>query len=266
MYKVAVCQFEPILLDAQANLQKMLKIISDNSADLYVFPELCTSGYVFASKDEVASVSESLPTGKCFSTLLQASKEHDCSIVYGFAEVDSDRYFNSSALINPDGSYALYRKTHLFNTEKLWFTPGDSGFAVHNAKGGVKIGMMICFDWQFPEAARSLALLGAQILCHPSNLVLPWCQEAMKTRSLENRVFSITANRIGREVNGGMHISFTGMSQILDTKGNILCRLATDKEQSMVCEIDPSLASIKTVTDRNDAFADRRPEMYFYGG
>ena len=102
----------------------------------------------------------------------------------------------------------------------------------------------------------------AQIICHPSNLVLPWCQQAMITRSLENRVFSITANRTGTETNGGESLTFTGQSQILGTKGEILIRLNESETKLATCEIDPAEALDKSVTPRNDAFADRRPEFY----
>jgi len=123
--------------------------------------------------------------------------------------------------------------------------------------------MMICFDWQFPESARSLALRGAQIICHPSNLVLPWCQEAMKTRSLENRVFSITSNRTGTEINGEYKQYFTGKSQILGTKGEILIRMNDTEEGIYSVVIDPELASDKKVSEVNSVFADRRPSMYY---
>jgi predicted amidohydrolase len=151
----------------------------------------------------------------------------------------------------------------LFHREKLFFSPGDRPFFVCEAKGGVKIGMMICFDWQFPEAARSLALKGAQIICHPTNLVLPWCQEAMKTRSLENRVFSITSNRTGTETNGEHSEYFTGGSQILGTKGEILIRMNDNEAALHSVQIDPDLAISKQVTDLNNAFGDRRPSLYF---
>jgi len=121
---------------------------------------------------------------------------------------------------------------------------------------------MICFDWQFPEAARTLALAGAQIICHPANLVLPWCQQAMKIRCLENRVFAVTANRIGTELNAGEKVSFTGQSQILNTKGEVLSSLSVSQEGTITAEINPEEANNKTVTERNDAFKDRRPEFY----
>ena len=265
MYRVSVCQFEPKLLDLDYNLKRMSEMIATVDTDLIVFPELATSGYVFRTKEEVRSISESIPAGKDFKAMQELSRVHDCSLVYGFSELDGSKLYNSSALVNPDGSYQIYRKTHLFYREKLFFEPGDTGFAIANAKGGITIGMMICFDWQFPEAMRSLALQGAMIVCHPSNLVLPWCQEAMKTRSLENRCYSITSNRIGTEINGDQKETFTGASQILGIKGEILIRLATDSEDIATLVIDPRLAQDKTVTPHNDAFTDRRPDMYILG-
>ena len=262
MYRVSVLQFEPKLLDVKHNLQQIQKMMSSLETDLVVLPELCLSGYVFNHVDETRSAAQDPANSEEFTQLKALAKEKDCSIVLGFAELAGTLIYNSSALINPDGSTFVYRKTHLFYREKLFFTPGDSGFMVNPAKGGVKIGMMICFDWQFPESMRSLALMGAQIVCHPSNLVLPWCQEAMKIRSLENRTYSITANRIGTESNGAQSEYFTGQSQILGIKGEILIRLSTDSEELATVLIKPELALDKTVSPYNDALADRRPEFY----
>ncbi len=265
MYKVAVVQTHPRLLDLDYNLQQMVDITLTNTADLFVFPELATSGYVFASIEEIEDMCENACDGKSIVTMQNIAIERNCSIIYGFVEKDGNKYYNSSILLNPDGTKHIYRKIHLFNREKLFFSAGNVGFEVHEAKLGVKIGMMICFDWQFPEAARTLALKGAQIICHPANLVLPWCQEAMKTRSLENRVFSITSNRIGSEQNCEHREYFTGMSQILSTKGEVLARLSADKAGIAIVDIDPAIGSDKTVTERNNAFQDRRPEFYFNG-
>jgi predicted amidohydrolase len=231
-------------------------------ADLIVLPELATSGYLFSNMDEVNSIAEDVKTGLTPTLMRTLSKERDVSLVIGFAENDGDKVYNSALLTNPDGTEYIYRKTHLFAEEKLFFTPGDSGFQVVSAKSGVQVGLMICFDWQFPESARSLALSGAQIICHPANLVLPWCQQAMITRSLENRVFSITSNRLGLEKNGDKELFFTGMSQVLDTKGNILHRMSQDVEETEVVTIDPTLALDKSVTHLNSVFGDRRPELY----
>jgi predicted amidohydrolase len=261
-YRVAVCQFQPILKNRYANLQKIAFMLSKLEADLVVLPELATSGYVFANQQEVNDVSEDAFTGPTATLLKKLAVEKDTSYVIGFPEKTQEGVYNSAMLVNPDGSIHIYRKTHLFFEEKLYFQPGDTGFKVFEAKNGVKVGLMVCFDWQFPEAARTLALKGAHIICHPSNLVLPWCQQSMLTRSLENRVFSITCNRIGREVNGDKEIYFTGMSQVISTKGEILTRLSEDMEETAVVEIEPDLALDKQVTKYNDAFTDRRTEFY----
>lgn len=261
-YRVSVLQYEPKLLDKQKNLLMLREMLCELDTDLVVLPELCTTGYLFPSREALVKVSEEYPSGAAFETFSEIALNRQMSIVYGFSELSGDTLYNSCALINPDGSHHLYRKTHLFDREKLFFTLGDTGFNVFTAKGGVKIGMMICFDWQFPEAARTLAMKGAQILCHPSNLVLPWCQQSMLLRSLENRVFSITSNRIGSETTAGVTLSFTGQSQILGTKGEILCRMTENEIAVHTCTINPDLACDKSITANNDAFADRRPEFY----
>ncbi|MDD5408388.1 MAG: beta-ureidopropionase [Candidatus Cloacimonas acidaminovorans] len=260
--KISALQFAPRLLDKDYNLQKIKQLLDKLKTDLVVLPELCNSGYVFATKEEVFSVAEEAGKGETYFTLSEIASCNNCNIVYGYPELDGNNLFNSCILIMPDGRFYNYRKTHLFNREKLFFSPGDTGFQVFTILNGVKIGMMICFDWQFPEAARTLALLGAQIICHPANLVLPWCQQAMKTRCLENRVFAVTANRIGTEINAEETVSFTGQSQILNTKGEVLSSLSVSEERTITVEINPEEANDKTVTERNDAFKDRRPEFY----
>jgi len=260
--KVSLLQFEPRLLDKEYNLKKMKQLLIGLKTDLVVLPELCNSGYVFANKEEVFSVAEEAGKGETYFVLSDIANSINCNIVYGYPELDGNNLYNSCMLIMSDGRFYNYRKTHLFNREKLFFSPGDTGFQVFTILNGVKIGMMICFDWQFPESARTLALLGAQIICHPANLVLPWCQQAMKTRCLENRVFAVTANRIGTEVNAGEIFNFTGQSQILNTRGEVLSSLSVSEERTITVEINPEEANDKTVTERNDAFKDRRPEFY----
>ncbi|MBM4403870.1 MAG: beta-ureidopropionase [Candidatus Cloacimonetes bacterium] len=265
MYRVALVQFAPRLKDIDHNLERMQELGDRCNADLIVYPELCTTGYVFVSSDELYRVSESAADSLCISEMAEFCADKDCSVVFGFAERSADQVFNSSVLINPDGSIHIYRKIHLFSREKLLFSPGDQPFAVHAAKHGVRVGMMICFDWQYPEAMRTLALKGAQVICHPANLVLPWCQRAMTIRSLENRVFSITANRVGKEINGKFGETFTGKSQILNTRGEILQQMGETEEGFIIAEIDPILADDKTVTEYNNAFSDRRPQFYELG-
>ncbi len=248
--------------DKEANLQKAEEMLSRQPADLYVLPELFNSGYFFASREQAAELAEEIPHGQTCDKLAQWAQKHKCFLVAGLAERAGQCIFNSAVLVGPRGYVATYRKVHLFDEEKLWFDAGDRPFAVYDI-GVAKVGMMICFDWIFPEAMRSLALLGADIICHPANLVLPFCQAAMTTRCLENGVFAATANRIGRERRGNKTLHFTGGSQITGRKGEILLRAPKSREQVGVVEIDPFLARDKWLTSRNHLFADRRPQNYF---
>jgi beta-ureidopropionase len=125
--------------------------------------------------------------------------------------------------------------------------------------GPCRIGMLVCFDWIFPEAWRVLALKGADIICHPSNLVLPGlAQRAVPIHALTNRFYVVTANRIGCEGD----LTFTGMSTIADPKGQVLARAPRVGEKVNRIEIDVSLARTKDITSRNNILADRRPEQY----
>ena len=262
MYKIGVCQFKPELFEIEKNLLKMETLLADKKADLIVLPELATSGYVFSSKEEVEKIAEDAKNGVTAQLFKKLAKQNNCNYVVGIAEKSEDKLFNSSILIHKNGTIDVYRKTHLFYEEKKWFNPGDTGLEVFTTEKGIKVGMMICFDWIFPEAARTLALNGAQIIAHATNLVLPWCQQAMITRSLENKVFSVTANRTGKEINGERELFFTGMSQILNTKGEILHRFNETEDGVFITEIDPEEANNKMITDFNDAFGDRRTDLY----
>jgi predicted amidohydrolase len=237
--KIGYLQFKPEFGKAKRNLEKVENFISEESFDLLVIPELANSGYLFKDKEELNNVSENPNTGKFCNMLKRMSKEKNAFIVSGFCEVATEGeakvFYNSSILVFPDGEFRIYRKTHLFFDEKKFFKPGNTGFWVYdiyNKKfGTVKLGIMICFDWVFPEAARTLALRGADIICHPSNLVMPYCQNAMSTRALENHIFAITANRIGKDVNGENSVEFTGESVIVNPKGEYLSRASKDKKK-----------------------------------
>ena len=141
------------------------------------------------------------------------------------------------------------------------FDPGTTGFKVVTRRR-VKIGMMICFDWIFPEAARTLALKKAQIICHPSNLVMHYCQDAMITRSLENGLFTATANRVGTERNAELSLTFTGRSQVTDPKGRRLVTFTEDEEGFKAVKISPQLSDTKKVNRFNDLMTDRRVGYY----
>ncbi|MBN2417367.1 acyltransferase [bacterium] len=260
--KAAVLQFSPHFGDTDANLARMEEMLDGVEADLAVLPELCISGYQFLSRDEAASLSEPIPDGPAVERMTALARKRNMYICWGMAEKAGDTLYNASVLTGPEGYIGVYRKTHLFLDEKKWFAPGDLGFPVWRL-GEVRAGMMICFDWIYPEAARSLALQGADIILHPVNLVLPWCQQAMLTRSLENRVFSITANRVGSEQRGdASELVFTGASQIVDPSGGILFRMGRDTEGVQTVEFDPLISRNKRITVGNSLFEDRKPDRY----
>jgi len=176
-------------------------------------------------------------------------------------EIEGDSLFNSAVLVLPDGSCHLYRKTHLFDREKFIFEPGNTGFKVIEFMG-VHLGIMICFDWIFPEAARTLALDGADIIVHPSNLVLPFCPQAMITRCIENRVFAITCNRSGREERKGLSLEYIGNSRIISPDGEILACAGNELHSIQIVDIDPYTSRNKHVTEHNSLIADRCTEFY----
>jgi len=160
-----------------------------------------------------------------------------------------------------DGGKKPGMPSDAFDREKLFFQPGAKTPAVSPIEGG-KIGMMVCFDWFYPEVARVLAIDGAQVICHPSNLVLPWCQDAMRTRSIENRVFSITSNRIGTEKRGNIALTFTGKSQIVDPSGEVIVSASERSESLKIADVDLDEALNKSVTPNNDLFKDRKVAFY----
>jgi len=259
--KAACGQFNPLFGDTNGNIDKICRMTEEAQTDLIVFPELASSGYDFKNKEELQSLALDFNNGSEIERLKETAKDTDTYIVVGLAEQDRDKLFNSAVLIMPDGKIHVYRKNHLFDREKSLFDPGDKPFSVVETPIG-RIGLMICFDWIFPEAARLLSLGGAQIICHPSNLVLSFCQRAMFARSVENGVFTITSNRIGTESRTDRELTFTGGSQILGNRGEMLAQAGADTEEIISADIEPALADEKMITLNNHILNDRRTEFY----
>jgi len=259
--KVGFVQFKPTFGRPKRNLARVAKLLDGVRADLVVLPELFDVGYSFASRTEAFELASPVP-GPVTDGLMRLAEAIGGCIVAGVCERAGDALYNSACLVGSSGLVGVYRKAHLFWREKEWFDAGDTGFRVFEV-GGAKVGMMICFDWIYPEAARTLALSGAQVICHPANLVLPYCQSAMITRALENRVFIVTANRTGAESRPGCEpLVFTGKSQIVGPRGDVLARAPRTKSAVGIVEIDPEAALDKHATPSNDLFDDRRPELY----
>ena len=259
--RVGYYQYRPVFGKVSHNLNKVVKKLDSADADLIVLPELAFTGYYFRNKAEVKALAEDPGRSVTVDALAALCKKQKFRIVTGFTEKARDKYFNSALLIGPRGVEHVYRKLHLFNEEKKWFDEGNIPLQV-NRIGPVRIGIMVCFDWVFPEVTRTLALQGADIICHPSNLVLGYCQQAMLTRCLENKVYAITTNRFGYDKRPQGDLRFTGRSQIVAPGGTLIHRAASQREELYIMDIDPRLARDKSITRHNEVLRDRRPQYY----
>ncbi|MFQ5659781.1 MAG: nitrilase-related carbon-nitrogen hydrolase [Gammaproteobacteria bacterium] len=259
--RVGFYQFRPVFGKVQKNLRKVLAGLQQVDADLIVLPELPFTGYYFRDRYETVALAEDLDNSSTIDGLKAVCRERDFYLVSGFAEKHRDKCFNSAVLIGPEGLLYRYRKLHLFNEEKNWFDQGDTPLQVNTIRDA-KIGIMICFDWIFPEVSRILAMEGAAIICHPSNLVLSYCQQAMITRCIENRVFAITANRFGMDKRPHGEMEFTGNSQIVAADGERIFSAPSQRQMLYITDINPEQSCDKMITAYNDVMADRRPEYY----
>jgi len=257
--KIGYVQFAPSLGNRNETIDRLNPLIESGSdADLLVLPELCNTGYNFTSRKMAFDLCESAKNSDFLDYIISKCASFNLHIAAGIGERDGDLIYNSSFLVGPAGIIGKYRKLHLFVDEKDYFEPGDLGLPVFDI-GSCKVGMVVCFDWMFPEAYRVLALKGADVICHPSNLVLPgFAQQAIPVHSLVNHVYIVTSNRIGTEDD----LTFTGNSIISNPKGKVLASAPLDRDEVKVVDVDIEFARNKAITPRNDAFADRRPSEY----
>ncbi|MFN4818334.1 MAG: nitrilase-related carbon-nitrogen hydrolase [Ignavibacteria bacterium] len=262
--KIAIVQSFPTYADTQQNVTSILTKIESIKADMIVFPELATSGYFFTDKNSLfphALTWNESPELLSFQAL---SSEHNVIIIIGFPEKDGDVMYNSAGIFMPHQEDSrVYRKTHLFYKEHEVFAEGNSGFfCVHDAKTDCTIGIMICYDWRFPEAARTLALQGADLIACPANLVTTLSGKVFPARAIENKVYVAVANRIGEECLGEETLLFRGESAIYDYVGERMAQASFGNEEILYAEIDPQSTRKKSFNSVNDIFKDRRPDMY----
>lgn len=258
---VAAAQVEPQFARPEENrvmLRRYCELAARRQVRLLVFPELCVTGYNFPSRKSLETLAESVPDGPTTRLWLELAQVYDMSIVGGLAERGAKgELYNSAVAVGPDGFLGCYRKLHLFNRERGLFASGSQPPPVFKLPD-VTVGVMVCFDWAFPEVARILMLEGCEVLCHPANLVLPFAQKVMIARSIENRMFTITANRVGTE----RDLTFQGRSQITNCSGEVLVRGARNRSRLLVAEIDPREARNKQLTPANNILVDRRVAAY----
>jgi predicted amidohydrolase len=262
-FTVAALQTDPVFGDAAANVAAIDTQLAGVEADLVVLPELCTSGYSFRDRDEALAHAERFPSGPLSERLLAWSERTGGMIVAGFAERDGDCVYNAAAVVAAGRPLGTYRKLHLFGFEREVFDVSEGPLRVFE-HDGLRVGVMVCFDWIFPEVARTLALQGADVIAHPSNLVLPgWCQQAMLVRALENRVYTVTANRTGAEHREPRPaLRFTGLSRIAAPSGQSLADGPEQGTTVLRAEVDATVSRCKVLASGNDVFAERRPDSY----
>ena len=266
--KIAAVQMDVALGDRQRNLDRITDALAETSqqgAQLTMFPECSVTGYCFDSLEEALPFAESVSGPGC-EQVAAACARLDCHAIVGFLEADQGRLFNACALIGPAGVIGSYRKIHLpFLGIDRFTTPGDRPFAVHQM-GDAKIGMNICYDSAFPEAARSMALDGADLIALPTNFppgAECMAEHVVNTRAMENKVFYACVNRVGIE----REFPFIGHSKICDTSGRILAAASHADEAILYADLDLEQARQKRIVrvpEKHiiDRFADRRPEMY----
>ena len=256
--KIGYLQFHPKLNALDENIANVKFFLNNcEDFDLIVLPELANSGYNFKTKEVAIANAETINDSKFIAALIEIANKRKSYIVSGINELDNGKLFNSAVLVGPNGVMGKYRKLHLFADELDIFEPGNLGLPIFNING-TNIGILICFDWMFPEVWRILAMNGAEIICHPSNLVLPYAQRAVPIHALMNRVFTITANRVGTED----ELTFTGQSIISDTRGNVLCSANEKSEEMKFTFIETLDSKNKMITAKNHIFNSRRPTEY----
>jgi len=268
MTTLSIVQFTPVWGNKPCNLQQITALLKDIKADIIVLPELCTTGYSLLNKKEAFIEGED-ENGDGVRLLRKLAVELQAMIIAGFAEKDAGNTYNSALVASPDNTFKIYRKTHLFYKEKLCFEPGDSGFfVVDHPLVDCKVGVMVCNDWRYPEAARSLALKGADVIACPSNLVSALWGVGMPARALENKVYLAVTNRCGTEkrlLEDGSEqtLTFNGGSVVYDFNGAPLEQAGKNEDAVLTVQIEPQLTRDKSFNAYNNLFADRRPDMYF---
>jgi predicted amidohydrolase len=268
VWKIAAVQMDCRLGDVSGNLGAMrtqLHAAADRGARLVIFPECALTGYCFTGKEEAMPFAECVPGPSCF-VLTEDCRQRGVYLVLGLLERGPrGELFNTAVLIGPGGVVASYRKVHLpFLGVDRFTTPGDRPFAVHDIDG-LRVGMNICYDGSFPEAARCLMLLGADLIVLPTNWPLGAAMTAkhlIPARAIENQVYYAAVDRVGEE----RGFKFLGQSQIIGPEGATLAR-AGDQPELLLAEIDPATARNKKLVRipgeyEMDRLLDRRPEMY----
>ncbi|HET8560925.1 MAG TPA: nitrilase-related carbon-nitrogen hydrolase [Marmoricola sp.] len=265
---VACCQLELDVenpAECRSRVCQAIEQAAAHGADIVVLPELAATGYRFKNRAEVEAVAENAD-GPSLTQWQALAARHDIVVVGGFVEAgENGDYHNSAALVDGSGVRAIYRKAHLWDEESTWFRPGTGLPPVVQTRFG-KLGVLVCYDLEFPEWVRLAALNGTEILCAPVNWPLfprPAGERPSEVIKVQadasvNRMYVAACDRAGPE----RGIDWLGGSIIVDPDGYPLTELRLGLETTVSARVDPRQAAEKAITANNDVFADRRPALY----
>ena len=248
--KIAGVQMAPIILDSEGNLARCLELMkaaAKEGARLIVFPEAALSGYVFRSLDEALPLAEPIP-GPSTVRIMDACREQDVYVVVGLLEKDRSKFYNTAVLIGPSGLMGKYRKLHLpYLGIDRFLNHGDLPLKVYDTDVG-RIGLSICYDLDFPEHARVLALMGAEVIVTVANWpegieFIP--EYVVRTRARENIVHQVAVNRVGEE----RGVRFFGRSMFVNCMGAPLAEGKPYQEDIIYAGINPARGKRKTPGD-----------------
>ena len=265
---IACAQIDCVLGDPEANRNRIIGSIreaAERDASLAIFPECALTGYCFDSLAEAVPFAEHLD-GPSAQAIAEVCRESGMYAVVGFLEADGDKFYNAAMLVGPEGVVGGYRKVHLpFIGIDRFLTPGDRPFQVFDLPFG-KVGLNICYDISFPEAARALKLMGAELIA----LITNWPTAAWRspefvanTRALENHVFYAAVDRVGTERGW----QFIGRSLVVDCNGDTISQAGAEAEELLVVSVDLQEANKNHIVNvagayELDRWKDRRPEFY----
>lgn len=258
MLKTAQIQFDPQVGKIDRNFKQVVELVDKaDDSRLVILPELANSGYNFINREHAFSFASTVEKSPFVEMLVEKAKKRNNYIVSGFHELDGNELFNTSLFISPNGEIGKYRKIHLFMHEKQIFTKGNLGLPVFELDN-FKMGMLICFDYLFPEVWRIMGLKGVDVVVHPSNLVTYKAFKVVPAQAVINRFFIFTTNRIGTE----RDVSFSGRSFVVDPEGDVINEASVAGEEVLFTEIDPLKSRDKMITAKNHVLDDRFPEEY----
>ena len=267
--QITCAQLAPAVGDAEGNRRLSREAVQEAigaGASIVLLPELVTSGYVFESAEEARELAQRTD-GPALSDWAEEAARGKAVVVGGFAELgEGGAVYNSAAVVGPDGLLAVYRKTHLWDREKLWFTPGSEPPPVVETPFG-RIGVAVCYDLYFPELTRALALAGADLIAIPANLPLfprpegerPVEIALAQATSHVSKVWVAVCDRAGPE----RGVEWTGASCIVDPDGWLAAGPVERHGAGILhADCDLSLSREKAWGERNDVHGDLRPELY----